>query len=79
MPTRLPDWRADALCAQTDLEAFFPEKGGSTRTAKQICAVCEVKAQCLEYALENGELIGVWGGLTEKERRELRRLRKAAA
>ncbi len=44
-------WQTDALCAQTDPEAFFPEKGGSTRDAKKICTTCEVKAQCLEYAL----------------------------
>ena len=41
-------WQADAPCAQTDPEAFFPEKGGSTRDAKMICQACEVRAQCLE-------------------------------
>jgi WhiB family redox-sensing transcriptional regulator len=63
-------WQADALCAQTDPEAFFPEKGGSTRDAKRICSGCEVKAQCLEYALENDERFGIWGGLSERERRK---------
>jgi len=66
-------WQADSLCAQTDPEAFFPEKGGSTRDAKRICASCEVKAQCLEYALQNDERFGIWGGLSERERRKLRR------
>lgn len=66
-------WQADALCAQTDPEAFFPEKGGSTRDAKKICAGCEVRAQCLEYALENDERFGIWGGLSERERRKLRK------
>lgn len=66
-------WQADALCAQTDPEAFFPEKGGSTRDAKKICAQCEVKAECLEYALANDERFGIWGGLSERERRRLRR------
>ena len=66
-------WQADALCAQTDPEAFFPEKGGSTRDAKRICTSCEVKAQCLEYALENDERFGIWGGLSERERRKLRK------
>lgn len=66
-------WQADALCAQTDPEAFFPEKGGSTREAKRICEQCEVRAQCLEYALENDERFGIWGGLSERERRKLRR------
>jgi WhiB family redox-sensing transcriptional regulator len=67
-------WQADALCAQTDPEAFFPEKGGSTRDAKRICAGCEVKAQCLEYALQNDERFGIWGGLSERERRKLKKL-----
>jgi WhiB family redox-sensing transcriptional regulator len=66
-------WQSDALCAQTDPEAFFPEKGGSTRDAKKICSSCEVRAQCLEYALQNDERFGIWGGLSERERRKLRR------
>jgi WhiB family redox-sensing transcriptional regulator len=66
-------WQTDALCAQTDPEAFFPEKGGSTRDAKKICTTCEVKAECLEYALQNDERFGIWGGLSERERRKLRR------
>ncbi len=70
-------WQTDALCAQTDPEAFFPEKGGSTRDAKKICTTCEVRAQCLEYALTNDERFGIWGGLSERERRKLRRGRIA--
>ncbi|CAG7844815.1 Transcriptional regulator WhiB [Pseudoclavibacter triregionum] len=66
-------WQADALCAQVDPEAFFPEKGGSTRDAKRICSSCEVRAECLEWALENDERFGIWGGLSERERRKLRR------
>ncbi|MDO9395747.1 MAG: WhiB family transcriptional regulator [Herbiconiux sp.] len=66
-------WQADSLCAQTDPEAFFPEKGGSTRDAKRICTSCEVKAQCLDYALQNDERFGIWGGLSERERRKLRK------
>jgi WhiB family transcriptional regulator, redox-sensing transcriptional regulator len=41
-------WQERALCAQTDPEAFFPEKGGSTREAKRVCLSCEVRAECLE-------------------------------
>jgi WhiB family redox-sensing transcriptional regulator len=67
------EWQERALCAQTDPEAFFPEKGGSTREAKRICAGCEVRAECLEYALANDERFGIWGGLSERERRRLRR------
>ncbi|MDF2444247.1 MAG: WhiB family transcriptional regulator, redox-sensing transcriptional regulator [Subtercola sp.] len=66
-------WQTDSLCAQTDPEAFFPEKGGSTRDAKRICQTCEVKSQCLEYALQNDERFGIWGGLSERERRKLRK------
>ncbi|WP_259557276.1 WhiB family transcriptional regulator [Brachybacterium sillae] len=66
-------WHERALCAQTDPEAFFPEKGGSTREAKKVCVSCEVRAECLEYALENDERFGIWGGLSERERRKLKR------
>lgn len=66
-------WQSDALCAQTDPEAFFPEKGGSTRDAKKVCGACNVKSQCLEYALANDERFGIWGGLSERERRRLRK------
>lgn len=66
-------WQERALCAQTDPEAFFPEKGGSTREAKQVCLACEVRAECLEYALANDERFGIWGGLSERERRKLKR------
>lgn len=66
-------WQERALCAQTDPEAFFPEKGGSTREAKRICLGCEVKDACLEYALANDERFGIWGGLSERERRRIKR------
>ena len=66
-------WQERALCSQTDPEAFFPEKGGSTREAKRICTGCEVSSECLEYALEHDERFGIWGGLSERERRRLKR------
>ncbi len=66
-------WQERALCAQTDPEAFFPEKGGSTREAKRVCTGCEVRSECLEYALENDERFGIWGGLSERERRKLKK------
>jgi len=66
-------WQDRAICAQTDPDAFFPEKGGSTREAKKVCRGCEVRAECLEYALERDERFGIWGGLSERERRRLRR------
>lgn len=79
-PARTPEdtpsplaWQDDALCAETDLEAFFPEKGGSTRDAKKICASCDVATQCLAYAMKSDERFGIWGGLSERQRRALRR------
>jgi WhiB family redox-sensing transcriptional regulator len=62
---------ADALCAQTDPEAFFPEKGGSPKEAKQMCARCDVADACLQAAIDNEEEFGVWGGLTARERKNL--------
>ena len=66
-------WQERALCAQTDPEAFFPEKGGSTREAKKVCTGCEVRGECLDYALAHDERFGIWGGLSERERRKLKR------
>lgn len=71
-PVPLPgEWVDEALCAQTDPEAFFPDKGGSTRDAKRVCASCDVRNQCLAYALETKQRFGIWGGLSERERRPL--------
>jgi len=61
-------WQERALCAQTDPEAFFPEKGGSTREAKRVCLSCDVRSECLEYALAHDERFGIWGGLSEDDR-----------
>lgn len=69
-------WQVDALCAQTDPEAFFPEKGGSTRDAKKVCAACPVRQECLDYAMANDERFGIWGGLSERERRRLRKMQQ---
>lgn len=69
-------WMADAFCAETDPEAFFPDKGGTTKPAKTICSSCAVQAECLEYALTHDERFGIWGGLSERERR---RVKKGAA
>lgn len=70
---RLGDWRDLALCAETDPDSFFPDKGESSRPAKRVCAACEVRTECLQYALDHGERYGVWGGLSERERRVLAR------
>jgi len=67
----IPAWTADAMCAQTDPEAFFPDKGQSPRAAQAVCARCPVAAECLDYALEIGDRFGIWGGVTAKRRRNL--------
>jgi WhiB family transcriptional regulator, redox-sensing transcriptional regulator len=67
-------WMLEAKCLDADPEAFFPEKGGSTREAKRICAACPVREECLDYALSNDERFGIWGGLSERERRRAKRL-----
>ncbi|TDO18159.1 transcription factor WhiB [Mycobacterium sp. BK086] len=73
-------WVRDALCSETDPEAFFPIPGGSTREAKRICLRCVVRDDCLEYALAHDERFGVWGGMSERERRRMKRkLRGGAA
>lgn len=67
------DWTRRAVCAQTDPEAFFPERGGSNRAAKAICKGCPVIDQCLAYALKHDERFGIWGGVAERDRRAMKR------
>ena len=68
-----PEWTTAALCAQVDPDLFYPESGAPNRDAKRVCGGCEVRAQCLAYALAHRERFGVWGGTTERERRRMRR------
>lgn len=72
-----PAWYGEALCAQTDPDGFYPEKGGSTREAKKVCGTCPVLSQCLTYALDHQERFGIWGGKSERERRKILRERSA--
>jgi WhiB family redox-sensing transcriptional regulator len=65
------DWRDEALCAQTDPEAFFPESG-HVEQAKRVCGRCPVQAACLEFALSTDQRFGVWGGRSARERRALK-------
>lgn len=67
-------WASDAKCLNADPDVFFPEKGGSTREAKRICAECPVRVECLEHALTEDERFGIWGGMSERERRKLKRV-----
>jgi WhiB family redox-sensing transcriptional regulator len=71
-------WQNQANCLGLDPVLFFPERGESTREAKRVCAGCAVREECLEYALDEGFRHGVWGGLSERERRPIRRQRGAA-
>ena len=68
-------WQDQSNCLCVDPDLFFPERGASTREAKEVCKGCVVRGECLEYALANGEKFGIWGGLSERERRRLRRQR----
>lgn len=65
------DWQDLGLCKESDPEAFFPEKGGSTKQAKAICKRCPIIDACLKYALDNDERFGIWGGKSERERRQI--------
>ena len=71
-------WQAFANCLGVDPDLFFPERGASTKEVKQVCQGCVVREDCLEYALANGEKFGIWGGLSERERRRIRRQRALA-
>lgn len=75
------DWRSDAACRDQDPDLFFPI--GSTGPAveqadeaKKVCMTCDVREQCLEFALASNQDAGIWGGLTEDERRTLKRARQ---
>jgi WhiB family transcriptional regulator, redox-sensing transcriptional regulator len=74
------DWRHRAICASVDPEGFFPvgETGPAddqTEQAKSVCRRCPVIDECLAWAVSTGQHDGVWGGLSEDERRQLRRQR----
>jgi WhiB family redox-sensing transcriptional regulator len=69
------NWQDQANCMGVDPDLFFPERGASTREAKEVCRGCVVRLDCLEYALDNAEKFGIWGGMSERERRRLRRAR----
>src|SRR5262252_6945613 len=71
-------WQERANCLGVDPDLFFPERGASTKEAKSVCGGCEVRMECLEYALRHGEKFGIWGGMSERERRRIRRQRALA-
>jgi WhiB family redox-sensing transcriptional regulator len=72
-------WMTHGLCIGLGEKAnkiFYPEGGASTREAKRICNECPVRQECLDYSLRGAEKFGVWGGLTERDRRRLKRTRR---
>lgn len=71
-------WMSFAACRDADPDLFFPEQGKSDRSAKAICAICPVRRVCLEYALDNNEAWGIWGGTNGRERRRMRSERARA-
>lgn len=71
-------WQDYANCRGADADLFFPERGASTRKAKAICNACDVKLECLDFAIVQGEKFGIWGGMSERERRRVRRQRTVA-
>ena len=72
-------WQDRANCLGVDPDLFFPERGASTKEAKEVCRGCVVREDCLEYALRIREPHGVWGGMNEIERRVLLRERDRRA
>lgn len=73
-------WEHHAACLGVDPELFYPgkEDPADLAAARAVCAECPVAADCLEYAILNGEKYGIWGGKSEKERRAIRRERRLA-
>lgn len=78
-------WKSKGNCRGCDPDLFFPQRGQSTKEAKAICNgtgefdVCPVKEQCLDWAVEQNEKFGIWGGKSERERRVIRRIRKTGS
>jgi len=72
-------WQDYSNCRGADADLFFPERGASTRKAKAICNACQVRAECLEFAIQQSEKFGIWGGLSERERRRIRKERSISA
>lgn len=74
-----PAWQRDALCQEYLAVNFFPERGESTSPAKAVCRRCLVREECLAFALASVERHGIWGGLSERERRKVRTTQREAA
>lgn len=66
-------WANSGRCSGVDPDLFFPERGQDAGPAKALCRQCPVRAACLSWALDTGQKHGIWGGMTESQRRRLRR------
>lgn len=73
-----PDWMGDAYCRVHDIptSVFYPEDNAGVAVARVLCAECDVRQDCLDHALDNGEEFGIWGGVSERGRRALLRRRR---
>lgn len=82
-PPQFHAWMSDAACAEYPGDMWFADKGGSDHLeeAKKICASCprKTREECTDYAIDNDEKIGLWGGLTPTQLRRLREKRRAVA
>lgn len=72
-------WQVEGLCSQVGGDLWFPEDGALGNDAKRVCAQCPVRVECLEYALENNEKYGIWGGTGAHERKLILRTRRRAS
>jgi WhiB family redox-sensing transcriptional regulator len=72
------EWMSEALCLEIDSTLFFPDEPNAYTEGKKACELCTVKTQCLEYALKL-DVVGIWGGTTETERRKMKKNARAAA
>ena len=65
------EWMKDALCAEVDSEMFFPEGGGSIARPNAVCNMCDVKKECLDFALKTDQQHGIWGGTSYRQRKRI--------
>jgi hypothetical protein len=66
-------WVKEAACRGKDINLWFPEVGLGAQTAKKICKGCPVNLQCLAYAVQNPDIVGIWGGTAHRDRAAIRR------
>ena len=67
-----PTWQRHAACRGTSIEPFMPDRGGNFAIARELCARCPVRQECLDFAMADDDLVGIWGGTTAPERRQMK-------